>query len=369
VHQLGDSEYKVREEAAEKLVRIGRNAEPALKRGLRDADPEVRRRCEQLLPLAHRGEAQISEFLRDEDGRAGKALPGWKRFAGIVGTGRDARIFFVDMWRAEPDLMEAAGKHERGAGGLFTLRCYEVDMRLSGRLLEVPGAGHGMAIKKNEIGDAQLGALLFVASDQEIMFAMYPALELSPVLRTERRLREPKGSRAQMLRKLCVPVVLGQHGEVCLPETAQADVCRRLAIAMEFGLPEGGVLATRTLQTGGGDPDIRATAAAALAKLDGRAQLGLLEAMLEDGAELKQGPSRKLDAPGPPTFQVRDVALAMLVYATGQKHSEYGFIDSERKEFSLFDWLGYRPVGFTNDTARQRALAKWKEWRRAHPEG
>jgi hypothetical protein len=366
VHQLGDQVYKVREEAAEKLVRMGHEAEPALKRGLRDADPEVRRRCEQLLPLAHRGEARIVEFLRDDDG--GNELPGWRRFTGIVAAGRAARVFFADMWRADPDLMEAAGKHKRGVGSLWARRCHEMNRKLL-PLLQVPRGMQGAAAK-SLVSDAQLGALLYVASDRDVLFAMYPAFELSTVLRLDERLRERDESRAQLLRKLCVPVVLGQHGEVCLPETAQVDLVCRLRISMEFAFPEGISLARKALEGQTGNPETRATAAAALAKLGGCAHLPIVEAMLEDDAELRRAVPRDLGSSGPDTFQVRDIALAMVVYVTGQKHSEYGFVNAEQKEFQLFDSvLGYAAVGFADDAARRRAMAKWKEWRRAHPKG
>jgi hypothetical protein len=368
VRQLGDPAYKMREEAAQKLVRMGRRAEAALKRGLWDTDAEVRRRCEQLLPPALQGEARIVAFLRDEDGRGGKALPGWERFTSIVGTGRDARLFFADMWRADPDLMEGAGRHERGAGGLWVRRCVDFDNKLAG-LLAMPRTGRGMG-GKLLVSDAELGALLFVASDPGITLAVYPACSLSSLLRLDGRLRERDGSRAQMLRKLCVPIVLGQHGKVFLPGTSEDDLKFRLIVAMEFELGEGVGPAVRALETRAGDPDARATAAAALAKLRGRVHLPLLEAMLDDGAALERFLPRAIEPRGPDKFQVRDVALAMLVDLTGQKHCEYGFLDSGRTDFRLFDSsAGYAPVGFADDSARQRALAKWKVWRRAHPGG
>jgi hypothetical protein len=59
VRLLGDPSY---------AVRVGRSAAEELKKGLADADPEVRRRCRYLYPLA----------LRSDDATREAALKKWK---------------------------------------------------------------------------------------------------------------------------------------------------------------------------------------------------------------------------------------------------------------------------------------------------
>src|SRR5438093_11673713 len=52
VGKLGNPSFKVREDATNRLVQFGRAVEPVLRQGLTSPEPEVRRRCERLIPLA-----------------------------------------------------------------------------------------------------------------------------------------------------------------------------------------------------------------------------------------------------------------------------------------------------------------------------
>src|SRR5712692_1660172 len=69
VNKLGNPSFKVREDAANRLVRYGRAVEPILRQGLTYPEAEVRRRCEKLIPQAIHFdlENQIRAFLADKD--------------------------------------------------------------------------------------------------------------------------------------------------------------------------------------------------------------------------------------------------------------------------------------------------------------
>src|SRR5262252_2064129 len=58
VRQLGDRNFRAREKAARQLRELGPAARPVLEEGARDADAEVRRRCEHLLRLALRTDTE-----------------------------------------------------------------------------------------------------------------------------------------------------------------------------------------------------------------------------------------------------------------------------------------------------------------------
>jgi hypothetical protein len=113
VRRLGDPSFAVREEAAASLGRLGRGAVAALEQGLKASDPEVRRRCNELLPLARRSDLDIQL-----DGFVAGALPktpwpGWKRFSELAGSDVSARRFFAELYRADRPLLELLEKEPK----------------------------------------------------------------------------------------------------------------------------------------------------------------------------------------------------------------------------------------------------------------
>src|SRR5262245_33246599 len=50
VRQLGDTSYPARQQASQKLFKMGLPVKDVLLQGSKDGDPEVRRRCRELLP-------------------------------------------------------------------------------------------------------------------------------------------------------------------------------------------------------------------------------------------------------------------------------------------------------------------------------
>jgi hypothetical protein len=89
VHQLGSEEFAEREAAQEQLAALGRLARPALLVGVNTSpDPEVRRRCAELLPTASALDlkARLDTLLADTAGVYDHDLPGWKTFRRVVGS-------------------------------------------------------------------------------------------------------------------------------------------------------------------------------------------------------------------------------------------------------------------------------------------
>lgn len=67
VKQLGDDQYRVREEATQKLVAIGRPAVKAVREALKHADYEVRHRARTVLDAIHSSVPNLIEDLKDAD--------------------------------------------------------------------------------------------------------------------------------------------------------------------------------------------------------------------------------------------------------------------------------------------------------------
>ncbi|MCI0700811.1 MAG: hypothetical protein L0241_06995, partial [Planctomycetia bacterium] len=86
VQQLGSEKYSEREEAQRELAAMGRLARPALLDGVSgDPDPEIRLRCQTLLPKANADDlkARLETFLADTEGKYEHDLPGWNKLRAV----------------------------------------------------------------------------------------------------------------------------------------------------------------------------------------------------------------------------------------------------------------------------------------------
>ena len=92
VRELGSPRFAVREAAEKRLVELGPRVKSAVLAGTKDADPEVARRCEVVLPRTQAAERQA---LLDETGDW--PAPAGRRFRDMVGDSKQSRKLFVEM--------------------------------------------------------------------------------------------------------------------------------------------------------------------------------------------------------------------------------------------------------------------------------
>jgi hypothetical protein len=109
VRRLGDESFAVRARSADELRDLGRQAIPALRRGLQDGDAEVRRRCGELLAYADRSDLDLRLDAFIEKGEDPKQpLACWARFRDLVGgDDRLTRAAFADLYRHDAALLES----------------------------------------------------------------------------------------------------------------------------------------------------------------------------------------------------------------------------------------------------------------------
>jgi hypothetical protein len=341
VRQLGDRSFKVRERASRQLVEMGTAAVPALRAGCKDADPEVRRRCEAILPRAVRWESerQLYALLADKEGRPDHELPGWKRYRKEVGTDAPARRLFVDMMRAHGDLLRAAQRDPVGAAAQVASRCQTLR----------PGWPQAHPVPL-----AELAALTFVSGDAQA--EPDPDTEMALCRILEERLPEQltTAPESRCIRKLLVPYL-----RRCIDAGIGGAA---LGVALRLELKETAELAVRELREKRGTIKSTATAALALGRCGGQRHLALLEPLLEDRTEL----GRFGTATTTGTTELGDVALAALVRVSGQALKDYGF---PAWHVTGYAWKlpGPRVAGFPSDAERNRAKARWKAWAAGHP--
>jgi hypothetical protein len=342
VRQLGSRSFRVREQAARELMKMKLAARQAVEEGIKDKDPEVRRRCGQLLPDILRAElfARIAAFVADKEGKRDHHLPGWKLFRELAGPGEDARQLFADLSRREIELLDLLEKNPSRAGTLSAKRCE--------RLWNMSSTSRGMALLPGDVIP-----LFLVTADKRAGVGTAMGYQLCgmldrPGLREEMTVKGP-GSPFKRL-------VVAWMGRL----TEDYALSRALEATERLQMPERFELAKKVVRNKGGG-GARGHALVLLGKADAKAHVALFESLLEDtasvagfGIGVANGPNIQGQT------EVRDIALAMLVHATGQKHDDYGFAYTRAGRSFLFN----APfLGFSSKEERETAFKKWRTWK------
>jgi hypothetical protein len=339
VHKLGDDSYRVREEAARELLRLGPEAESALRRGLGDADPEVGKRCGQLLPLVVGRDAtrKVAAFLEDRDDR-GPPPAGWVRFRKAVGGGEAARTLFAAMYRAHGPLLEAAERDPKAAAGRLGARASAVREALGELDCGAPTR-------------ADVAVLLFVAGDERIpadaegpeaVAAALGELEYRP--RLVKDFHDDPAAHALLvtfLRRRTAPAALAGTFGLALRLDVRECVAEAASAATNRALP----------------PAARAAALVLAGRWGGKELIGRLEPLLDDPTPVGTAVVRKRTL----SAEVGDVALAALVQLSGQALSDFGFPYTE----AVPGLRGLPPpnrLGFADLAGREAARKKWRQW-------
>ncbi|HVC93958.1 MAG TPA: hypothetical protein VND64_09725 [Pirellulales bacterium] len=349
IEQLGAKSYVARRRAARELIAVGAPAKDGLLAARGHRDPEVRYRVGELLQtvLELDFHLRLKAFIADVDGRTEHHLAGWSRYRELVGENGPARRLFATMQQAERHLLEVAEFSPADAGELLEERCEELQ-----------AAHHADEQPSQAPSLGSIAAVLFVASD--------PELPVSPQAGTcvynlsvqgEMHSAATTGEKAQTVKRL-----LGAW--VRRSEWVDWTVANQSCIlAVYYRLQEGIDLA-RSLLQGDGTPQLsRQYSIQTLARLGGKQLLPEIGALLADRSEVAELSAGDQDE----TIKtlICDVALASLIYLTGQNLGDYGFDVDEVQSNSvmLFD---ARTLGFADADAREAALIKWKDWAETH---
>jgi hypothetical protein len=302
VQRLGSPSFTVREGAAVALRKLGAAAEPALRAGLKDADPDVRTQCRDLLDEVNRDlrETRLAAFLEDrEDSKT--PLPGWKRFRALF-TGDPPRKAFAAFYRANADLLDSLDR----APAEVAPHVAELASRLTGFALLPDHDAESVA---------QTFLLLFLASDTRLALPLKTAdaltLGLEVVARREelRKLFLRDGSHRKVLLGY-----LQQHREPPLVDGA-------LALAEEFRLADASDWALRLATDKDRPLAVRARALLTLAQIGGKKDLAAVAPLLENTSFVGERKVGKLTL----RTELRDVALGASLRLSGGCLADGGF--------------------------------------------
>ena len=331
VAKLDSSNYNERESAALQLLKLGDDARGALEAALKSPHAETRLRVERILAQIKQGdlERSIDAFLISTDPTAGDDLPGWPRLKGIIGDGRAQREFYVEMLKAENELLTTAANNPRAAASAFHLRCQQLQIESSAQ--------------SREIDKPSLATVLFVATDEAIPMLpgadslLYRFCSHSSV---EKVLRQA-ADESEMRKIVGAWIASGRGGYYAL------------RLSMKHELPEG-IQAAETMLDGDTPGYYRQYAILTYAKLGDKSNIPRLLKMLGDVTVCT---THRVNDDMYQT-QFRDIALVAVLHLAGYDPQMFGF--DRIRAHSEYVYSPYT-LGFKNEEDRKAAFAKFEK--------
>ncbi len=340
IEQLGDGSFAVREAAARDLVGRGLAAREALVEALRHDDLEVRLRAEQLLKLIDRAELEerLAKLLADERGRPDHKLPCWTLYREAIGRDRPARELYVEVVRAENELLEAV---ERGDEIRTRLLVDRVQAVLESSSTNLP----------QSFSRATLAAVLLASLDADIQSSpQITALVYNMLGQPPARSAVQEPDHQEMMLKMVAAWFLAN--------AENPTVANGLTLVQQYGLDDVALtMARKVLTRETPPPSSVAYAALALGKLGTHDDVPLLEPHLANKTVCHAWSTPQF--PEVIKIEVRDVVLAVLVHLTGQEHKEYGFDLLQEDPMTLYRIY---TLGFPENEKREAAMEKWRVW-------
>jgi len=382
VQQLGSEQFSEREEAEESLAKMGRLARLALLEGVNaDPNPEIRTRCESLLPRANHLEmkARLEVFLADTEGKYEHDLPGWNQFRAtacndwtlfgyFIASDRSlekaARSVFVELISTpvNKSVVMAVGGSQTEITAVAMARRYELYNHRVARPIVAGGLVAESPVRR-EVTAEDVAALLFAESFAAQSPARMPrTVSISVLLNssgfsTQVRESNEKGRIYRAIASAWMETRINPM-----------DLYQGMSIASNFGLGNlSSRMAARLVIAPGATPSYRGYAATTLVRGGSKEQIPLLEKAFEDASvlPLPRGAARAIeDSEANNEIQVRDLALAVSIQLAGEKLEDYGFVDQYRVNSTGFTGTGGYSYTryYIPGEKRAAAFEKWKEW-------
>ncbi len=362
VRQLADDQFTVRQKAHDGLAQLGMDAFGALTKGLGAADPEVARRCRELLDQLR--VTDLENRLKKFKEGAG-TLPGYDRYVGVVGESKEGREFFVDMWSANPIFLADVEERPDRAGGMVAGTAQNLSQNFYQNQQRRSVTGKGMvpevaavlfALQNPKLREANLPGAQRQMLNLDVATSQISSLMSHEVIRAA-VLASKNGEHSPMY-KLAVGFMRAQMRS---PQTQQMLI----HMCMNLNLKESVELAEVVLANRGFNQHGRGLACALVGKFGDQKDAHILVAALDDTTHINQfqlGQRGQMRG----NTEVRDVALAQLVALTRQSHKDYGFPFAEQgAQFNQFNTYN---MGFTSPEKRRAAFTKWKAYAAERPD-
>lgn len=340
IDQLGDRAFAAREAATSHLLRVGIVARPLLLQAAKSPDAEVRLRARRILETVVEADFQqrLAAFAADEDGSRNLDMPGWGRFSSDFGADRAARSLFVELQRAEPELMQA----------------YEADPHVALQMLDERSKSLEAMLRMrfgNQVNQIPLGsiaALLMVGSDArlavpgDIEGRLYMFLYQVPFHNAMTGGNYQAIVRALLARWIAKPM-----------SNNVANGYQKVMLSMRYEMKEGLPAAEHVAQQKEAPPWYRVYGVLALGKLGSEAQLPVLDPLLADKTPFVKTTVNDKER----SVEVRDVALAVSIHLAGHDPKAFGFEHLEPRSDYLFN---PKSLYFESDEQREGVLLRFR---------
>jgi hypothetical protein len=344
VAELGNDSFSVRENAAQQLLEIGLPCVDQLQQYRNAPDSEVRFAATRIVKKIVRDDFQnrLSALLSAPEGDTNDfGLPGWKLFSKEFGGSKNSRQLFVEIQKLHPKLMASLES--------------DID-DVNSELKKLMAA---LAFSSRRYGDTPLAsfvACIFVATldeidGKEIELPINADANLASFFQNQLVVSELReGKNKDVLMKILV-----QWIAMDVPDSSQDY--SRINIATEHNLKAAVPIALELLKNRNTHQTYLAKAIWYLAQVDGKNQVSEIEALLGNETLITESIQRIDDKDVRLTVQVRDVALAALVYLYKESYREFGF------EFATDNFSGQlelHKAGFRDEQSRKKAMEKWE---------
>ncbi len=395
VQQLGAASFKQREQAASQLLRMGEAAIPALSKGSKSSNLEIRFRSQELVERIRKAELdkRLLRFVKRGLQPEEMAFAGWDRFKQKLGDDMAARTLFSELYKFDSEFLKLAAEDPELALDMYSASVSEflnevAKKKTSGRPDDLrPDAILILQQMKvlNERGGDLLKEIFRLSSYFDGSFALIEddfkarlAEQIQRLVLKDGKI-DVKGAeswssianRVGMQKELC-NVLRPAYSKAVnrlahIPrfkreEQWEANSLIRLAryVALEEVLPLAVRLGTRQVNTKPRTLKVEAKALYLVGKYGNREHIEPLKKVL--GSRIHawgHGESsitingHKIDT------RIGDVALAAMVYLSGESLAEYGFLQPAIDNPKYLETPLYQ-LGFTSEERRQEALAKWK---------
>lgn len=343
--QLGSPEFSVREAASEELAQLGRPALQVLQAAANHPDREVRYRSQRLLGLIRQQDRQrrLQAFLQGQGSESDDPLPGWTRFRQRYGDDPQTRGLFVEMFRADAELMQALEEGPRQAADLLIQRTLQVQQAAQLGTPQQPTLG-------------QVVAGLFVAAEEDVtlppqtlstLFSQCFSPTVSEVIST--------GSRREIPRRMLAAIIRRSDDYAAY---------QAMNVAAQFNLPEGIIPAAKILSGHGPNrsPHMAQYALMTVARLGDASHLPLVESerLLKDSTPLAQLQENGVTY----VVQLRDVALAAsLVLRKANLRDFFELAPAPPAGDPQLIFLNARAIGFSSEAQRAAVFEKWEQFK------
>jgi hypothetical protein len=353
VKQLGDNEFTAREAASDELAEIGLPAFTALEAAGRHPDREIRYRSQRILGQIRQldQERRLEAFLSGKDDADDYPLPGWSRFQKAYGDDATSRSLFVEMQRADAELLKALEQSPQAAADALTLRLAQTQQALQTGV--------------QTVSSGQAAATLFVAGEEDVVLTTQArSMVLNQCAQPSYRDLLNNSSRKAIARKMLGSTIVRSE-----------DWAGYMAmqISIQYSMKEGLVPAL-TMLNNPANRTMTQYALATVAKLGDQSHLPAVEKLLDDKTVVnKMKQDETVDGKTVEVeyeMQVRDAALATAILLRKEKLTDFFDIPQEQRQLLVESQIIYynpRLIGFSSEDGRTRVFEKWTKFKAKQP--